>query len=479
MAPAPLRPGRKLSLRSRFHLDDPMARPIRLAVAGALAGAFTFFSLGLFSPVVTAVPLFARKTGLACSSCHEVWPRLNSFGQNFRDRGYRIKRDRDLPVEQEPAYFPLSFRTTAGYQWLRQTLVATDTGPVTTQTGTFGFTGLDVWAAGTLGDRLSFAITYTPGLGGTGFQLAGNPTGSDLESAWIGFNDVGLENWVNFRVGKHALDLPIDEHRQITLTSGYNVYHFHPQGSQPAASNNVTFEPGNNQAGVELYGHSELSRVRYSISLVNERDSAIFSNNVISNPILWGHLTAEQYLDNPVLASVKAGLFGAVGRHPSATSTLTPPGAGAAPGPLQGTGFGKKTHSTYGAELHLQFLSVVNPFTLTTVLWGNTQDQALLTGATQDASWRGLFVEGVYTWSPRLSLIGRYERIRTTRQGDPTQFLPSGDLTSLTGAIRHTFELTSRTEAALQLELTRKRTTAGDGTLPDLFTGLVAFDFTM
>ena len=460
-----------------------MRRSIGLAVAGIVAYIFAFFGLGLFAPVASAVPLFARKTGLSCAACHEVWPRLNDFGQNFRDRGYRLKRDRDAPVEQDPAYWPLSFRTTAGYQWLRQTLVPTDTGTVTQQTGTFGFTGLDIWSAGALGDKLSYAITYTPGLGGTGFQLAGNAGSSDLESAWIGFHDVGVENWINFRVGKHALDLPIDEHRQITLTSGYNVYHFHPQGSQPAANNSVTFEPGNNQAGVEMYGHSDLSRVRYSISLINERDSVIFSNNAISNPIVWGHFTAEQYLDSHILANVKAGVFGAVGWHPSGVSMLTPTPVPGAPPPnpalLQGTGYGNKNHYTYGGELHLQFLSVVNPFTVSTVVWGDSQDKALIANGVRDASWLGLFVEGVYTYNPRLSLIGRYERIRTTTQGDPTQFQPTGDLTSFTGAIRHTFELTSRTEAALQLELTRRRVEAADGTLPETFTGLIAFDFTM
>lgn len=460
-----------------------MSRSIGLAVAGIIAYVVAFFGLGLFSPVVGALPLFARKTGLACSACHEVWPRLNDFGQLFRDRGYRLERDRDAPVDQDPSYFPLAFRTTAGYQWLRQTLVPADTGTVTTQTGTFGFTGLDVWAAGTLGEKLSFAITYTPGLVGTGFQLAGNPGSSDLETAWIGFHDVGVRNWLNFRVGKHALDLPIDEHRQITLTSGYNVYHFHPQGSMPPGNNSVTFEPGNNQPGVEIYGHSELSRVRYSVSVINERDSVIFSDNVISNPVVWGHLTAEHYLNNPILANVKAGVFGSVGWHPTGVLTLTPPpvpgGPPSTPAQIQGTGFGSKNHYNYGAELHLQFLSVVNPFTLSTVVWGNTQDKALIANATQDASWLGFFVEGVYTYNPRLSLIGRYERIRTTQVGDPTQFQANGDLTAITGAIRHTFELTSRTEAALQLELSRKRVEAGDGTLPDTYTGLIAFDFTM
>ena len=451
-----------------------MQRTIGLTLAGLSSGLLVFFTLALFSSEANAIPAFGRKTGLSCSACHEVWPRLNDFGQNFRDRGYRLKRDRDAPVEQDPSYWPLAFRTTAGYQFLRQSLVATDNGPVTTNTGTFGFTGLDVWAAGTLGERLSFAITYTPGLAGTGFQLAGNAGSSDLETAWIGIHDIGIPNWVNFRVGKHALDLPIDEHRQITLTQGYNVYHFQPQGTS------VAFQPGNNQAGVELYGHSELSRVRYSVSLVNERDSSFFSNNGISNPVVWAHLTGQQYLDNDLLAAVKAGVFGALGWHPTGSLSLTPLGLNATPAIVQGTGFNHKKHYTLGAEAHLQFFSTVNPFTVTGVVWENEQDAELGSAtATQDSKWVGAFVEGVYTYNPRLSLIARYERIRTTQQSDPTMFQPTGDLYSFTGAIRHTFELTSRTEAALQIELTKVGREQGDGTVPTTYIGLLAFDFTM
>jgi hypothetical protein len=461
-----------------------MGRTIGLGLAGCIAGAFASLAIVLFSPTVEAIPAFARKTGLACSACHEVWPRLNGFGVNFRDRGYRLKRGRDAPVELDPSFWPLSLRTTAGYQYQRSTLVPTDTSAIATQTGTFGFTGLDVWAAGTLGDRLSFAITYTPGLVGAGFQLGGNGAGGDLESAWIGYNDL-IENWLNFRVGKHALDLPIDEHRQITLTSGYNVYHFLPQGTV------LSFQPGNNQAGIEMYGHSEYSRVRYSVSLMNERNSAFFSSNVVSNPVLWGHFTAEQYLDNDFLAAVKAGVFGSMGWHPTAGQACTPAPPGAAPGctpiagqslgansVIQGSGYRNAKHYSYGAEGHLQFFSTVNPLTLTGIVWGNTQEMALIANATQDARWLGALVEAVYTVNPRLSLIGRYELIRNRQAGVPAQPLALGDLTSYTGAIRHTYELTSRTEAALHLEVTRLRTDAGNGTAPDQIIGLAAADFT-
>jgi hypothetical protein len=138
-----------------------------------------------------------------------------------------------------------------------------------------------------------------------------------------------------------------------------------------------------------------------------------------------------------------------------------------------------KQHYRYGGEGHLQFLSIVNPLTLSAVIWGGSEDQALIAGASQDARFLGWFVEGVYTVTPRLSFIGRYESIKTTQQGDPAAPQSAGDLSSWTAGIRHTFELTSRTEAALHLELSRVGVDAGDGTTPETWTALIAFDFAL
>jgi hypothetical protein len=40
------------------------------------------------SPMVYAVPSFARQTGMSCSSCHTVFPELNAFGRQFKLNGY-------------------------------------------------------------------------------------------------------------------------------------------------------------------------------------------------------------------------------------------------------------------------------------------------------------------------------------------------------------------------------------------------------
>ena len=64
------------------------------------------------------IPAFARKYGLPCSACHEAWPMLNNFGQTFKDNGYQLGNDRDAPIYQQPAYWPIMFRSMT--QWHRE-----------------------------------------------------------------------------------------------------------------------------------------------------------------------------------------------------------------------------------------------------------------------------------------------------------------------------------------------------------------------
>src|ERR1700741_4744978 len=66
----------------------------------------------------SALPAFARKYGMPCSACHEAWPMLSPFGQQFKDNGYQMGNDRDAPIFQQAAYWPVTFRITP--QWHRE-----------------------------------------------------------------------------------------------------------------------------------------------------------------------------------------------------------------------------------------------------------------------------------------------------------------------------------------------------------------------
>jgi hypothetical protein len=59
-----------------------------VGIAAAMRTCIQLLVLGAILAAVRptyAIPAFARKYSLPCSACHEAWPKLNNFGQVFRD----------------------------------------------------------------------------------------------------------------------------------------------------------------------------------------------------------------------------------------------------------------------------------------------------------------------------------------------------------------------------------------------------------
>jgi len=55
-----------------------------------------------------AIPVFSRQTGKPCSTCHDVIPKLNQTGQNFRTNGFRFPEDREWRDAQNLKEVPQS-----------------------------------------------------------------------------------------------------------------------------------------------------------------------------------------------------------------------------------------------------------------------------------------------------------------------------------------------------------------------------------
>src|SRR5438105_15741271 len=91
--------------------EDSMTSPQRSLAGGLLLTSILL--LLFFTPADSfAIPVFARKYGLPCSACHEAWPKLNSFGQKFRDEGYQLRNEKDAPIWQRPEFWPVAMRIT-------------------------------------------------------------------------------------------------------------------------------------------------------------------------------------------------------------------------------------------------------------------------------------------------------------------------------------------------------------------------------
>jgi hypothetical protein len=417
---------------------------------------------------VRAIPAFARKYGMPCSACHEAWPKLNYFGQNFKDNGYQMMNERDAPIFQQAAYWPVAFRITPN--WHRESVNRTDiTNPATTlttegQLTTHGFdlSGMDILAAGTLAKNISFLLVPS----------ADNLGAFHFESANVRFDNLLHSSWLNVKVGKFELDNVISEKRILTLSNNggfYQIYHFVPIGDING------FGLGDNQLGAELSGHSKNDYTRYSISLLSSNDGNVGLPN--------GHgydtfVTASQAFEAGSLGLQRVGAFAYIGRAPTFASTT-------AGGTAFGDGLGQKSFYRAGVFglfyiKKLDFMTIYTHAEESAFLGTGTPAFADLPAGARGPIWNGGMIETHYTWNPQFILINRYELIRMSRQALATNPGNLGDIDSLTFGYRYYPFMSSRAGFAFHNEyaIVRQRGVApislNDVTSSSVFIG---FDF--
>ncbi len=359
-----------------------------------------------------AIPAFARKYGLRCSACHEAWPKLNNFGQVFKDNGYQLGNDRDAPVYQDPSYWPAAVRMTPQWHSEKNNRTAVDTVPGDAASGlteskviTSGFdlSGMDLWFAGTLARNISFTV------------LPSYEDGSfDFESVWVRFGELLGTKWLNLKFGKFELDTPVSEKRFLALTDNggfFQLYHY-----TPTSDINSFGGIGDNQLGVELMGHSRNSYTRYAVSVLSSNNGTpgLPTNRSYD---FYGHFSQGFTIKGLGLQRVGAYAY----RGLSSTYYQTAGGE-----PIPGTGSGNRSFYRTGAY----GLWYVGNFDVSTVFM-HGQDNvflgtgtpvytpALLPPGAQSPTWNGAFAELHYTVTQQLIGIARYETIRMSRQAFP------------------------------------------------------------
>jgi hypothetical protein len=428
---------------------------------------------------VSAIPAFARKYGLPCSACHEAWPKLNAFGQTFKDNGYQLGNDRDAPIWQQPAYWPIAMRITP--HWHRESVdrnfVDDPNNPgagLEQKTTIHGFdlTGLDILTGGTLANNISFLMVPSANSAGA----------FHFESVWVRFDNLLHSPYLNIKVGKFELDNLLSEKRIVTLSANgglYHLYHFVPVGDS-----NI-FGLGDNQLGAELMGHSKNDRTRYSAALLSSNDGNV---SVPNGHGYDAYFTASQAFQAGGFGLQRVGAFAFFGRSP--TYYLTQGGT-------QLDGLGQK--SVYRAG----FIGMwyIKKFDVTTLYMhggenaflgtGTAANQPLPLGA-RSPQWNGALIESHYTVNPQFILIHRYEFIRMSQQALPVDstniFIPGvsvpssdfGNIDSLTFGYRYYPFMHSRAGFAFHNEyaIVRQKKVAPvtglDVTSSSLFLG---FDF--
>ena len=451
----------------------------------ALIGLFTY-EISCLLPKANAIPAFARKYGLPCNVCHVPgFPKLNDFGNTFRDQGYQFGADVDLPTHPNitMGFWPVSFRTTVGYQ---AASVRTDGSGVST--GGFGFTGLDILSFGLLHRDISFGLVFTPGLGSAGFGTG--PSDSDLEAAYIRFNRLerflGVKDepgkyLMNLKVGKFELDVPFSEKRSPTLNTPFVMYHYVAgtpyfagiTGTSTSFYNNPnSFAIGENSPGIEMAGITKTAVTdgffRYSLTgLSTNTDQFLGGSTNCSaangcgtggrNVNFYGHMT-QSFGGYGIVTGHRIGLLGVYGNAPTVANATCP-------GCLGVAGSGQPFYRI-GADVSLTYDGQWNLFGA--FVHGNDSKNLFVSQGianAQNASWNGGFVE--LDWYPtQLPLVGmpgwffsyRYDIIRNDQQGDPTFAKNYNNVDSHTFLARYFIHQSNRTDIAVHAEYNTYRT---------------------
>jgi hypothetical protein len=387
-----------------------------------------------------AIPAFARKYGIPCSSCHEAWPKLSPFGQAFKDNGYQMGNDRDAPIFQSPAYWPIAFRITPNWH-----LETNNNLPVVNGSGTatfanvktrgFDYTGMDILTAGTLARNFSFLLVPSS-----------DETGSfHFESVNLRFSNILNSSWFNIKVGKFELDNLLSEKRIVTLSGNggfYQNYHFQPYVAPGQPSGIYVFGLGDNQLGVEWMGHSKDDRTRLSVAMLSPTDgNPDFQSGVggAAGNTYDVYIAGSRAFEAGSLGLQRVGGFAYIGHAPT-YAKYTSDGTT----PIGGTGVGNEPYYRLGfiGMWYLHKLDVTTMYFYghdSIYLGTNTPADgvSVLPANAHAPTWSGALFETHYNFNPQMILINRYELIRMSQQALSTNPGNTGNVDALTFGFRY------------------------------------------
>jgi hypothetical protein len=453
----------------------------RILVLFAVLVGLVGYELSSRIQTADAIPAFARKYDFACNVCHVPgFPKLNDFGNLFRDHGFQLGSDQDLPDYEgiTMGYWPVSIRTEVGYKTTTQGVE--DTQDVTT--GGFGFRTFQILSYGILARHISFGVTYAPDLVSQDFGTGAG--GGDLRNAFIRLNT--LERFIggsdegsyllNLKVGKIEPDLPFSSFRNPTQFTApivwYNYVAGQPYSGQlptlstvsPGYSNANTIVIQRGSPGIELFGilptdYSD-GYLRYSFSGFSTNTPPIAPVGGGRQMYFYGHVT-QSFGGYGIVTGQRIGLFGMAGTVPTEASSVQCDGR-----ICQAAGREGRTFSRFGADVSLTYKGQANLFGS----WVYAVDSEALFASqgdrgAQTARWNGAFVEldwyptslplGSLFDSPNWLFIYRYDLIRNVQQGakftnDGTLPIPDNfnDVDSHTFQMRYYFHFNARTDIA-------------------------------
>jgi hypothetical protein len=343
---------------------------VSIASAVSLAGL-------LFSSSALAMPAFARQYEMSCNVCHAAVPRLNGFGEQFRDANMRLPGWREkvaLETHDEMLALPKTFPVALRMQAYVQGRQAEEIDPLTGPTGNGAQADfqapylLKLLSGAPLSDHISYYFYMI-------FAEKGENGTVLVEDAWFRHDDL-FGSGVAAQLGQFQVgELMFPRETRMTFQD-FMAYRM----AGITYDRGVTFDRG-------------FGPVDVAIGAVN--GNGIEQNFGINSP---GYRRPDRMFDNDTRKSVfsrvgtnvgpvRAGAFGLAGKQQSAAGTVG-----------EATGTRDTTKRVYGLDLSGQVGAGLYWFAQ---LLSNHWDGFLDANPARDYRWTGGFAGIDYVQSPR------------------------------------------------------------------------------
>ena len=166
-------------------------------------GALLGLCLSFVAADVFAVPAFARRYEVACTFCHQIFPKLNRMGERFKERGFRLENEDPFKSSAWIRSVPISGRL-LGTRYLPEGRDASN------------IAYLKILSAGNLGPKVSYWVDDA------WLRAGGETTHIKPDNAWVRF-DLKAAGKLYAKAGRFELDLPLTQTRTPHLLP-YSIY---------------------------------------------------------------------------------------------------------------------------------------------------------------------------------------------------------------------------------------------------------------
>lgn len=198
--------------------------------------------LSIVATDVFAVPAFARRYDVACTFCHQIFPKLSRMGERFKERGFRLENEDKFDSSVWIKSAPVSGR-----------IYGTRNMPEGRDARNIGY--LKVLSAGNLGTRVSYWVDDA------WLRASGDTIHIEPDNAWVRL-DLKPAGKFYAKAGRFELDLPVAQTRTPHLLP-YPIY-----GTNTGLE---TDSIGSFQDGLEL--GAEFGTTHISAALVKGRNN--------------------------------------------------------------------------------------------------------------------------------------------------------------------------------------------------------------